>query len=76
MFPDPKEHSRNGGLAKYRKTKTGKKVHQAKVVDFELIQNESGEWCLRIGESKNLFPATDVEVTLWLKLKQLEGQHE
>ena len=41
-------------------------------MEFQLVQSEAGEWYLQFGGSESLFPATDVEVALWLRVKKLE----
>jgi hypothetical protein len=70
VIPDAKTHARNGGLAKNKKPE--KQVYHAREVEFQLVQNEAGEWYLQFGGSESLFPATDVEVALWLRVKKLE----
>lgn len=40
-------------------------------IDFALVQ-QNNEWFLQFDGSENLFPATDVEINLWLKVKELE----
>ncbi len=69
-----KHHLENAKLAKQGKKPAPAKKRQPKAPEFELYQNETGEWMLRFGKSKNAFPATDIEVALWLRIKSLEEQ--
>ncbi len=73
MFVVKRHHLENSKLARQGKKPTNI-VHKFKETEFEIFQNEAGEWMLRFGKSKNVFPATDVEVALWLRLKELEEQ--
>ncbi|GIV66676.1 MAG: hypothetical protein KatS3mg047_1069 [Bellilinea sp.] len=67
-----KHHLENAKLARQGKKPVPAQKRQFKVPKFELYQDETGEWMLRFEKSNNTFPATDVEVALWLKLKRLE----
>lgn len=71
-FVVEKRHLENAKLAKRGKKSAPETVHQFKEPKFEIFQNEAGEWMLRFEKSDGAFPATDVEVALWLKLKRLE----
>lgn len=67
-----KRHLENAKLAKQGKKSASETTRQFKEPKFEIFKNEAGEWMLRFEKSNGVFPATDVEVTLWLKLKRLE----
>lgn len=67
-----RRHLENAKMAKQGKKPAPKTVRRFKEPKFEIFQNETGEWMLRFEKSNGVFPATDVEVALWLKLRQLE----
>jgi len=62
-------------LAKSGKKTDKKYIHRVKKLNFVLKQNELGEWFVQFQGSDNLFPATDIEVNLWLMLMEAK-QHE
>lgn len=67
-----RQHLENAANAK-RGIKAEVPVYkEIKEIKFRLEQNENGEWYLQFDGSENRFPATDVEIVLWKKLKQLE----
>jgi len=50
-----------------------KRPYQARIVEVRLEQTPDGRWITFIGKSKNGFPSTDVEISLW-QLLQRGGQ--
>jgi hypothetical protein len=67
-----KHHLENAKQARQGKKPVPTQKRQFKVPEFEIYQDETGEWLLRFKNSTNAFPATDVEVSLWLRLKKME----
>lgn len=72
-FIPEQRHIENSRLAR-RGLKPPAPPHRARQVAVTLEQDEKGEWFVRLGKSKNLLPATDVEVALWLQIQELKTQ--
>lgn len=70
-FSVNQQHLQNAGLSRAG-IKAKPKAYKSKYPKFELFQDDTGEWFLRFEKSKIAFPATDVEVMLWMRIKQLE----
>ncbi len=66
-----RKHLENAQLGK-RGLKPKVENYQNKRVDVTLEQEANREWFIRFGKSTSRFPTTDAEVSLWLRIQELE----
>jgi hypothetical protein len=70
MTLQTKQHLENSRLAR-RGEKPGPAPYKPKFRNVRLEQDpETGLWFVFTGASKNGLPATDIEISLWLRLQK------